>query len=138
MKSTSHETIFLRDAPHRKIAPDCSTVLNILAAILRPLARRPIMGESTRPTHGALGWPAAMIVWGPGFTAARHSHHSVQLVMAMRGTLLVRSGPEEEWRKCGAALIRPDAFHQIDARVRTVVIAFVDSESELGAALCDR
>jgi len=58
--------------------------------------------------------------------------------MAMQGTLLVRSGPEDEWRKCGAVLIRPDAFHEVDARAGTALIAFVDSESELGAALCNR
>ena len=91
-----------------------------------------------RPTPGRLVWPAAMIVWGPGFTSARHSHHCVQLVMAVEGTLLVRGGPEEEWQKCGAVLVRPDALHEVDARDTTVLIAFVDSESELGAALCDR
>ena len=99
------------------------------------------MGQSSllvRPTPGRLVWPAAMIVWGPGFTAARHRHHCVQLVMAVEGTLLVRGGPEEEWKKCGAVLVRPDALHEVDARDTTVLIAFVDSESELGAALCDR
>jgi len=79
-----------------------------------------------------------MIVWGQGFTSAGHSHHCVQLVMAMKGTLRVRGGPEEEWEKCGAVLVRPDALHEVDARDTTVLIGFVDSESELGAALCDR
>jgi AraC-like DNA-binding protein len=91
-----------------------------------------------RPTPGRLVWPAAMIVWGPGFTSARHSHHCVQLIMAIEGTLLIRGGPEVEWKKCGAVLVRPDAFHEVDARGTTVLIGFVDSESELGAALCDR
>jgi hypothetical protein len=68
------------------------------------------------PSPGALVWPAAMIVWGPGFTASGHSHHCVQLVMAIEGTLLVRGGPEDEWKKCGAVLIRPDAIHEVDAR----------------------
>jgi AraC-like DNA-binding protein len=90
------------------------------------------------PTPGRLVWPAAMIVWGPGFISARHSHHCVQLVMAIEGTLLVRGGPEDEWKKCGAVLVRPDALHEVDARDTTVLIGFVDSESELGAALCDR
>jgi AraC-like DNA-binding protein len=90
------------------------------------------------PSPGALVWPAAMIVWGPGFTASGHSHHCVQLVMAIEGTLLVRGGPEDEWKKCGAVLIRPDAIHEVDARDTTVLIGFVDSESELGAALCER
>jgi len=90
------------------------------------------------PTPGSLAWPAAMIVWGPGFASAAHRHHCVQLIMAMDGELLVRSGPEDEWRKSGAVLIRPDALHEVDARSSTVLIGFVDSESELGAALCDR
>jgi len=91
-----------------------------------------------RPPPGALVWPAAMIVWGPGFRSAAHRHHSVQLVMAMEETLLVRGRRGDEWTRCGAVLVRPDAVHEIDARDTTVVIAFVDSESELGAALCER
>ena len=90
------------------------------------------------PTPGALAWPAAMIVWGPGFTTAGHRHHCVQLVMAMRGTLLIRGRTSGAWMKCGAALVRPDAAHEVDARDTTVLIGFVDSESELGAALAQR
>ena len=37
------------------------------------------------PNSGAWVWPAAMIVWGPGFTSARHSHHCDQLVMEDAG-----------------------------------------------------
>jgi len=90
------------------------------------------------PTPGALFWPSAMIVWGPGFTTAGHRHHCVQLVMALRGTLLIRGGSHEKWMRCGAALVRPDAAHEVDARESTVLIGFVDSESELGAALGER
>ena len=88
-------------------------------------------------TPGALVWPAAMIVWGPGFTTTSHRHHCVQLVMAMRGTLLIRGGSKDPWMKCGAALVRPDAAHEVAARDTTVLIGFVDSESELGAALTE-
>jgi AraC-like DNA-binding protein len=90
------------------------------------------------PKPGALVWPAAMIVWGPGFTTAGHRHHCVQLVMAMKGTLLIRGKPNDQWIRCGAALVRPDAAHEVDARNTTVLIGFVDSESELGAALGER
>jgi AraC-like DNA-binding protein len=90
------------------------------------------------PNPGALVWPAAMIVWGPGFTTAGHRHHCVQLVMAMRGNLMIRGKSSDPWMRCGAALVRPDAAHEVDARDTTVVIGFVDSESELGAALGDR
>src|SRR5215471_11957370 len=92
---------------------------------------------SVLPTPGTLVWPAAMIVWGPGFTTAAHRHHCVQLVMAMRGNLLIRGRSDDPWRKCGAALVRPDAAHEVDARDTPVLIGFVDSESELGAALSE-
>lgn len=79
-----------------------------------------------------------MIVWGPGFTAARHSHHCVQLVMVMRGTLRVRTGPANRWKSCPAALIRPDAEHGIEVPLTsTLLIVFVDLESQLGAALSE-
>jgi AraC-like DNA-binding protein len=87
---------------------------------------------------GTLVWPAAMIVWGPGFRTADHRHHCVQLVMAMRGSLRIRGRSDDPWVKCGAALVRPDAAHEVDARDSTVLIVFVDSESELGAALSER
>src|SRR5262250_2808212 len=87
---------------------------------------------------GSLVWPAAMIVWGPGFRTASHSHHCFQLVMVMYGTLRVRFRSKGAWMKCGAVLIRPDVAHEIDARDSSVLIAFVDSESELGTALGER
>ena len=86
----------------------------------------------------ALLWPAAMIVWGPGFTATKHRHHCVQLVMALRGNLRVRSGPRRKWITCGAALVRPDAAHEIDATGTQLLLAFVDVESVLGAALLQK
>jgi AraC-like DNA-binding protein len=86
---------------------------------------------------GALLWPAAMIVWGPGYVSSLHAHHCLQLVMALRGELRVRSGPKQRWTRCGAILVRPDAKHEIVAQATTVLIAFVESESELGSALAE-
>ncbi len=80
-------------------------------------------------------WPAVMIVWGAGYRATTHRHHSIQLVLALKGTLLIRGGRRAEWLRCGAAFVRPDAVHEIDARKTPVLIAFVDAESSLGAAL---
>jgi AraC-like DNA-binding protein len=87
---------------------------------------------------GSLLWPAAIIVWGPGSATSAHKHHCVQLVMAMRGTIRIRSGPGDEWMACDAALVRPDAAHEVDARDTMVLLAFVEPESELGAALSAR
>jgi len=79
-----------------------------------------------------------MIVWGPGFTSTAHAHHCVQLVLAMRGSVRVRRGPRARWIRCGAALIRPDVVHEVDAPGETVVIGFIDAACDLGAALVER
>jgi AraC-like DNA-binding protein len=87
---------------------------------------------------GAAVWPAAMMMWGPGYHTTAHRHHCVQVLMTVRGSLLVRGESQEAWRKCGAALVRPDALHEVDGRGSTVLLGFMDPESEVGAALCDR
>lgn len=87
---------------------------------------------------GALLWPAATIVWGPGYVSSGHAHHCVQLVMALRGTFQIRRDSGEGWATCGAALVRPDANHEVEAQDTMVLIAFVESESDLGAALLER
>jgi AraC-like DNA-binding protein len=102
---------------------------------------RPALAESAMlisAAPGVLLWPAAMIVWGPGYVSSRHAHHCVQLVMSMQGTLRIRSKTADQWMKCRAALVRPDAMHEVEAQETLVLIAFVESESELGAALMDR
>jgi AraC-like DNA-binding protein len=91
-----------------------------------------------RARHGIAPWPAVMIVWGPGFTTAAHRHHCVQLLFALHGTLLVRAGRTKAWRKCGAVWVRPDALHELDARGTTLLIGFIDAESDMGAALSAR
>jgi AraC-like DNA-binding protein len=58
--------------------------------------------------------------------------------MALEGTLRVSGGPPKTWKRCLAALVRADAVHAVDAREATVLIAFVDPESQLGAALSAR
>jgi AraC-like DNA-binding protein len=87
---------------------------------------------------GGVVWPAAIMMWGPGYNASAHRHHCVQLLMTLHGSLLVRGGHDEAWSRCGAALVRPDALHQVDGRGSTVLIGFMDAESEVGVALSDR
>src|SRR5262245_2176993 len=86
---------------------------------------------------GMAPWPQVQIVWGPGFAAAAHRHHCVQLLMTLSGSLRIRGAPEQRWRKCPAVWIRPDAIHELDARGGTLLIGFISAESELGAALCE-
>src|SRR5262245_45469021 len=89
------------------------------------------------PAPSVLSWPAARIVWGPGFSSTNHRNHSVQLLMALDGNLLIRSRPSDKWISCGAALVRPDVPHEVNAVGTQVLIAFVDVESDLGGALID-
>jgi AraC-like DNA-binding protein len=86
----------------------------------------------------AFTWPAALFLWGPGSWTDLHRHHCVQLVMALRQTLRFRERPRQRWTTCGAVLVKPDAWHEVNARGTDVLIAFVDAESELGAALVER
>jgi AraC-like DNA-binding protein len=86
----------------------------------------------------SLVWPAALIVWGSGFTGTGHRHHCVQLVATTDGSFGIRRRPGDRWKRCGAALVRPDAVHEIDARGATLLIGFIDAESEWGVALCER
>ncbi len=90
------------------------------------------------PRKGVTPWPPAMIVWGPGFAAAAHRHHCVQLLFALNGSLRVRAGRQRTWKKCGGAWVRPDATHEMDARGTTLLIAFISAESEMGIALSAR
>lgn len=90
------------------------------------------------PSFGAFLWPAAMIVWGPGDASSEHRHHSVQLILALTGSLRIRCSESETWQLCDAALIRADALHEVDACGASVLIAFVEPESPLGAALSVR
>jgi AraC-like DNA-binding protein len=88
--------------------------------------------------QGMAPWPPAMIVWGPGFRTAPHRHHCVQLLMTLSGSLQVRRGPKTAWKRCHAVWVRPDATHEVDARGSTLLIGFINAESDVGAALSER
>src|SRR5262245_9368254 len=92
-----------------------------------------------RVRRGVAPWPTVLIVWGPGFAAATHHHHCVQLLFALDHSLLIRGGRAAAWKKCGAVWIRPDATHEVDARgTTTLLIGFISAESDMGAALAQR
>lgn len=63
---------------------------------------------------------------GPGHVWSNH-----------KGSLGVRSGYRRGWTRCGAALIKADAFHEISGGKVNVLLTFVDPESDLGAALLE-
>lgn len=80
-------------------------------------------------------WPAALVVWGPGAASSMHAHHAMQLVFTLDGRGRLRGRVRQRWTDFAAALIGPDVPHEVDARGTTVIIAFVDPETEVGEAL---
>src|SRR5262245_8364993 len=95
------------------------------------------MVTSPPPPHaaGASPWPAALILWGSGSRSSPHSHHCIQVYLALSGTVRARSGPGVRWRRCAAVLVAPDVRHEIDAADGPVLIGFFDPESALAASL---
>jgi AraC-like DNA-binding protein len=83
-------------------------------------------------------WPASLLVWGPGAISSLHAHHAIQLLLALDGRARLRGRARQPWTDFTAALVGPDVPHEVDARGTTVVIAFVDPESEVGAGLRTR
>ena len=94
-----------------------------------------LLPAATYAGAAAFAWPAALFLWGPGAWTDLHRHHCVQLVMALTGSIRFRQRQRQRWTTCGAVLVQPDAWHEVDARGTHVMIAFVDAESDLGAAL---
>jgi AraC-like DNA-binding protein len=64
-----------------------------------------------------------------------HALHALQLLVTLGGLGRLRGGARRPWADFAGALIGPDVPHEVDARGATVVIAFVDPESEVGAGL---
>lgn len=80
------------------------------------------------------GWPAALVVWGPGDASGLHAHHALQLVVRREGELRVR-GRAGRWRRAPGVLVAYDAPHEVDATGGTVVVLFVEPESEEGGRI---
>jgi AraC-like DNA-binding protein len=80
-------------------------------------------------------WPASLLVWGAGAQSSLHAHHAIQLLLTLDGRGRLRGRARQPWTDFTAALVGPDVLHEVDARGTTVVIAFVDPESEVGAGL---
>ncbi|MEO6004496.1 MAG: helix-turn-helix domain-containing protein [Opitutus sp.] len=78
-------------------------------------------------------------VWDGGFLAVGratgivppHSHHAIQIVIALEGEIAVR-GADEVWRTGRGVIIGPDIEHSYDARDAFAAMLFVDPESTEG------
>ena len=87
-------------------------------------------------------------LWEGGFLVAAqaggevppHSHHAIQIFLALDGSAAIRAAGGE-WREAQGFIVRPDVEHSFNARGASGALLFVDPESSEGvwlqAALAD-
>ena len=81
-------------------------------------------------------------LWEGGFLAVGqaggevppHSHHAIQIFLALDGAAAIRT-TGGEWREGSGIVVRPDVEHSFNARDATGALLFVDPESSEGAWL---
>jgi hypothetical protein len=76
--------------------------------------------------------PESTCMSGPGFAAAAHRHHCVQLLMMVRGALRIRSAPKRRWRRGRAVWVRPDAVHEMEPVINGIELALSMPDLLLG------
>lgn len=67
-----------------------------------------------------------------------HSHHALQIAIALDGHCRFRQQADGEWNELAGALVRPDRPHQFEAGDITMAQVFVEPETVEGRALCER
>lgn len=97
-------------------------------------ASRTVWEEKDRPPRWYL-WEGGFLALGQGGgEVAAHSHHAIQIFVAIDGKAAIRQtgGP---WSEARGLIVRPDIEHAFDARGATGAMLFVDPESTEGAWL---
>jgi AraC family transcriptional regulator len=85
---------------------------------------------------------ARWYLWEGGFIAVgqaggevpAHSHHAIQIFLALDGAAAIRT-TGGEWREGRGIVVRPDIEHSFNARGATGAMLFVDPESSEGVWL---
>jgi AraC-like DNA-binding protein len=67
-----------------------------------------------------------------------HSHHALQIALALEGRCKFRHAADEAWSEFTGALVRPDRPHQFEAEDIAMAQLFVEPETVEGRALCER
>jgi hypothetical protein len=79
-------------------------------------------------------WPPLLATRGPGGRSAAHAHHAMHVVVALDGELRVRAG-RGPWQRAAGVISAPDVPHAIDAAGLTILLVFLDPESQAGQSL---
>jgi AraC family transcriptional regulator len=80
-------------------------------------------------------WEGGFLLIGRGAgVVPPHSHHAVQIVIALDGNVAV-AGVDDEWRQGPGLVVKADTVHSFDALGSLGAMLFVDPESSEGAWL---
>ncbi len=93
-----------------------------------------VWAEKDRPPRWYL-WEGGFLALGQGGgEVPAHSHHAIQIFVAIDGKGAIRQ-TGEPWSEARGLIVRPDVEHSFDARGATGAMLFVDPESIEGAWL---
>ena len=67
-----------------------------------------------------------------------HSHHAIQITLALIRPVRIRGGRDEDWQMVSAAIVMPDRPHQFDGCGQAAATVFVEPETWAGRALIGR
>jgi AraC-like DNA-binding protein len=95
--------------------------------------------QMEEPVQPSTGWRARWYLWDGGFFALGrsfgvvppHSHHAIQVTIALDGPVGMR-GPDGTWRRHAGMAVAADVEHQFDGMGSTYAMIFVDPESREG------
>ena len=80
-------------------------------------------------------WEGGFLVTGQaGGEVPPHSHHAIQIFLALDGAAAIRT-TGSEWREGRGIIVRPDVEHSFNAQGATGALLFVDPESGEGVWL---
>ncbi|HMR80135.1 MAG TPA: AraC family transcriptional regulator, partial [Polyangiaceae bacterium] len=73
-------------------------------------------------------WLGRCLYIGPGGRTALHSHHALQIAVALDGELRVRGSENADWVCHFAIAVAPDAPHQLEHDGRWLALLYADPE----------
>jgi AraC family transcriptional regulator len=91
--------------------------------------------DSNKPSVDRLRWylweGGFLVVGQAGGEVPPHSHHAIQIFLALDGAATIRP-TGGEWREGPGIIVRPDVEHSFNAQGATGALLFVDPESVEG------
>lgn len=84
-------------------------------------------------------WKGGSVWIGRGTGQAQsHSHHAIQITLALAQPFRIRGAGTDAWHQTSAAIVMPDRAHLFDGCGHTVAMVFVEPETLAGRELVAR